>query len=249
MDKLYINLELKANRFRQENGLSLTEAIRLKSVLHKNRILTVFLPLSSSFSGMAVKIYKEKEAKRFMLINSNMTIGRQHFTICHELYHLYFQENFTSEKTGSIPFNKSGDPEEYNADVFASYLLIPTHGLLQLIPDAERRKNKISLSTILSVEQYFSCSRSALLYRLWRMELLDKDRFDHFSADKIKNALLHGYSVDLYQPGNNGVVIGDYGSLARELYEKGIVSESSYFSLLEDIGINLSDFDHRVDNE
>jgi len=249
MDKFYINLELKANRFRQDNGLSLTEAIRLKSVLHKNRILTAFLPLSSGFSGMAVKISEEPDAKRFMLINSNMTLGRQHFTICHEIYHLYFQENFTSERTGNLTFDKSGDPEEYNADVFASYLLLPTHGILQLIPDAERRKNKITLSTILSIEQYFSCSRSALLYRLWKLELLDKDRKDHFSADIIKNALLHGYSMDLYQPGNEGVVISDYGSIARDLYEKGIVSESSYFSLLEDIGVDLTDFDHRVDNE
>lgn len=249
MDKLYINLELQANRFRQDNGLSQTEAIRLKSVLHKNRILTAFLPLSPGFSGMAVKIDGGSDTKRFMLINSNMTLGRQHFTICHELYHLYFQENFTSERTGIISFNKSGDPEEYKADVFASYLLLPTHGLLQLIPDAERRKNKITLGTILSIEQYFSCSRSALLYRLWRMELLDKDRFDNFSVNKIKNALLHGYPMDLYQPGNEGDVISDYGTLARELYEKGIVSESSYFSLLEDIGVDLSDFDHQVDNE
>lgn len=249
MDNLDVNLELKANDFRQQNGLNPTEAIRLKSVLLKSKVLTVFLPLQADFSGMAVKSGGVNEVKRFMLINSNHTIGRQHFTICHELYHLYIQENFKSEKTGIISFEKVGDPEEFKANVFASYLLLPTNGVLQIIPEPERRKNKITLKTILSIEQYYSCSRNALLNRLLRMGLIDKNTLFYFSSDKIKNALLYGYTIDLYQPGNDGDVIGDYGTLARELFDKGMVSESSYFSLLEDLGIDLSDFDNQTDNE
>ncbi len=249
MDNLDLNLELKATNFRQQNGLNPTEAIRLKSVLLKNNILTLFLPLNSDFSGMAVKVEGEQALKRFMLINSSHTIGRQHFTICHELYHLYIQENFRSEKTGNLYFDKKGDPEEYKANIFASFLLLPTNGILQMIPEPERRKNKISLKTILSIEQYYSCSRIALLNRLLRINLIDQITFTQFSHDIIKNALLYGYSIDLYKTGNEGDVIGDYGTLARGLFDKGVVSESSYFSLLEDLGIDLSDFDNITDNE
>ena len=60
MDSFEVDLELKANEFRQQNGLNPTEAIRLKSMLLKNNILSVFLPLNPDFSGMAVKINGEK---------------------------------------------------------------------------------------------------------------------------------------------------------------------------------------------
>lgn len=249
MDNQIINLELQANDFRQQNGLNLTEAIRIKSLLQKLNILTVYLPLSNDFSGMAVKIVSSENTKRFLLINCNHTIGRQHFTICHELYHLYYQNDFKSEKSNAGTFNKSGDPEEYNADIFASYLLLPTNGVLHLIPENERLRNKITLRTILAIEHYYSCSRNALLNRLYNMKLIDRDTITENKKDVIKYATLYGYNTDLYQPGNGGMVIGDYGSLARELFDQGIVSESSYFTLLEDLGIDLSQLEHLNNNE
>ncbi|HBE42280.1 MAG TPA: transcriptional regulator [Bacteroidales bacterium] len=249
MNNQFINLELQANDFRQQNGLNLTEAIRIKSLVQKLNILTVFLPLGNDFSGMAVKLDSAEDPKRFLLINCNHTIGRQHFTICHELYHLYYQIDFKSEKSNAGTFNKNGDPGEYRADIFASFLLIPTNGVLQLIPENERKKNRITLKTILSIEHYYSCSRIALLNRLFNMKLIDSEVILEHKKDIIKYATLYGYNTDLYQPGNNDMVIGDYGSLARELFDRGIVSESSYFTLLEDLGIDLSQLDHLHNNE
>lgn len=249
MDKRERRLEQFAAEFRRINGLNATEAIRLKSLLLKNNILTVFLPLTGDISGMAVKTNGNGEAKFFILVNSNHTIGRQHFTICHELYHLYYQENFTAEKSHAGKFDKKGDPEEYDADVFASYLLLPEDGIYNMVPEKEWAKNKITLPTILKIEHYYSCSRSALLNRLLKMSIIDMNKHHEFNQDKIKNALLHGFNEDLYMPGNEGQIIGNYGNMAKELYDKGIVSESAYFSLLEDIGIDLSDFDEKEDYE
>jgi Zn-dependent peptidase ImmA (M78 family) len=249
MNKYDFTAEKQANDFRQKNGFNLTEAIRIKSILQKNNILTVFLPLASDFSGMAVKIGESEKTKRFLLVNSSHTLGRQHFTICHELYHLYYQSNFTSSKNNVGAFNKNGDPEEYKADLFASFLLLPTAGISQIIPEPEFSKNKITLKTILAIEHYYSCSRSALLNRLKHMGLIDNELMESFSINKIKNAVLYGYNKDLYLPGNSGVVIGDYGTIARDLFEKGIVSESAYFSLLEDLGFDLSELDNKTDNE
>jgi len=249
MDNQLVNLELHASDFRQRNGLNLTEAIRIKSLLQKLNILSVYLPLGKDFSGMAVKLSSAENDKRFLLINCNHTVGRQHFTMCHELYHLYYQVDFKSEKSNAGTFNKSGDPEEYRADIFASFLLLPTNGVLQLIPESERAKNKITLKTILSIEHYYSCSRNALLNRLLNMKLIDREAFLVYNKDIIKQATLYGFNTDLYQPGNEGMVIGDYGSLARELFDLGIVSESSYFTLLEDLGIDLTQLDRLSTNE
>ena len=249
MDNLEVNLGLLAVEFRAKNGLNSTESIHITSLLQKNNIVTIFLPLSTDFSGMAVLIPDKNESKRFILINSNHTIGRQHFTICHELYHLYYQKNFVSEKSHAGAFNKKGDIEEYKADIFASNLLLPTNGVLQMIPEAERNKNKITLKTILTIEHYYSCSRSALLNKLLTLKYIDKELLAQHSVDKTKNAMLYGYNTDLYKPGNEGMVIGNYGTIAHELFDKGIVSESSYFSLLEDIGVDLSELDNQTDNE
>ena len=81
------------------------------------------------------------------------------------------------------------------------------------------------------------------------MKLIDREAILEHKKDIIKYATLYGYNTDLYQPGNEGMVIGDYGSLARELFDQGIVSESSYFTLLEDLGIDLSQLDHLNNNE
>ena len=249
MSNIDINLEVNANEFRQFIGLNTSEAIHIRSILIKNNILTVFLPLSNDFSGMAIKLEENKNTKRFILVNSNHTIGRQHFTICHELYHLYIQKKFVSEKCSVGNFDRRWGAEEYYADMFASYFILPFNGLMQMIPESERIKNKITLKTILKIEHFFNCSRSALLNRLMNLKLIDKTIFEEHKVNIIKNALLYGYDSYLYKPGNENVVIGDYGDFARDLFDKGIVSESSYFSLLEDIGIDLSEYDNNTDNE
>ena len=153
MSKRLQELEYFAQKFRDANSLSEKEPIRIKSILQKNNILTVYKPLSSGLSGMSIKIKSETKkgeiddnSIRFILVNSKHSIGKQHFTICHELYHLYFQEKFSSSISFAGKFDKKGNPEEYDADLFAAYLLLPKWGIWELIPEDERVKNKISIA-------------------------------------------------------------------------------------------------------
>ncbi len=240
MSKRNLNLEWMAQNFRSENELSPNEPLQVKGLLQKNNIFTVYRPLSSGFSGMSFKIDVNGNCRRFMLVNCEHSIGKQHFTICHEIYHLFFQDNFKSAISCAGKFDKHGDPEEYNADMFAGYLLLPPMGLWQMIPEKEKGKNKITLATLLAIEHYYACSRSALLHRLLHFDLID-EKFKTEHAVNIKsNALKLGYSIDLYEKGNNNCVIGDYGKLAFDAWDKGIVSESTYYTLLEDLGVDIS---------
>ncbi len=241
-----IVLEKQARDFRAKNGFNQIEAINLNSFLLKNNVLTVFSELGTDFSGFSLKIVYKNDEKRFMLINSSHSLGRQHFTICHEIYHLFIQNDFNSEMSVS---NKKGNVEEINADTFASYLLLPTDGVINLIPNNELEKGSVSLNTILMIENYFSCSRQALLNRLENLGYIDDKLKKEFSADVRKNALLHGYNTTLYEKGNSGIVLGDYGIIAKTLFDKGLVSESSYYSLLEDIGIDISNLEELTENE
>jgi Zn-dependent peptidase ImmA (M78 family) len=231
-----LEIEKKAFAFRQQNGLSSAEPIRLKSLLLKNNVLTLFKPLSGSFSGMAIKI---GDQNRFMLVNCEQNIDKQHFTIGHELYHLYIQENFTAQKCTAGAFDGSKDPEEYRADLFAAFLLLPEEGIKQMIPDEElKRGANISLQTILKIEHFYSVSRRALLYRLLNLEFITSAIYEEFTVGIKKGAAQNGYATNLYEWGNANEVIGDYGVLANNLLEADKISESHYLELMGAIGFN-----------
>lgn len=244
----YKRFELLAQDFRQKNGISYTEPLKLKSLLQKTNVLTIYKPLSSKFSGMSIRIDTPENIFRFMLVNSEHPVGKQHFTICHEFYHLYYQKDFKAAVSNAGSFNKKGNPEEYNADIFASYLLLPEDGIWEMIPEEERQKNKITIGTVLSIEQYYGSSHTALLFRLLNMGLIDNKIKEEYSFGIMALARKFGYGIALYEKDNDNVVIGNYGKLAHKAWEEGIVSESAYFGLLKDLGVDLSKFDEDQPN-
>ena len=223
-----------AIEFRSELGYGNTDALNFNSLFIKLDIIAVFKRLTNSFSGMAIKT----DLKNFVLINSDHSIGRQHFSICHELFHLYKDETFAPHHSFAGHFNKR-KINEYYADIFASYFLLPDDGVLNLIPDDQLEKNKIQIETVLKIEHYFGCSRSALLYRLKELKIIGADLYDQYNQSIKRVAKLYGYTSELYEPGNDGKVIGNYGTIAKFLFDKEKISEGHYYSLMKDIGIDI----------
>jgi Zn-dependent peptidase ImmA (M78 family) len=236
-----MNFKLKkeAIEFRAELGFGETDSINLKSLFIKLDLIAIFKSIPDDISGMAVKTSR----KNFILINANHSIGRQNFSICHELFHLYKQESFSLHHCKAGSFDKDHQTE-WMSDVFASYFLIPDGGVLHLIPEDEvSKRDRISIETILKIENYFGCSRSALLYRLKEMQIITSNKYDEFNQSIKKTAKEYGYSTELYEPGNEGLIIGNYGVLAKQLFDKEKISEGHYYSLLNDIGIDLLNSD------
>lgn len=119
----------QVSRFRQFAGLSDTEAVNLKSLLLKLNVLTLYRPLSESFSGMSL----QGNGKRFMLINSSQPICRQHFTIAHELYQLFMEENPMPHKC-----QENGKKIVLDADVIIHFIKGGLFSLLlEIFPDYE----------------------------------------------------------------------------------------------------------------
>lgn len=222
--------------FRNRYGYNVTEPINFISLLNRLDILAIFKPLSEDFSGISIKI----DNNRFMMVNCDHSLGRQNFTIAHELYHLYFDKSFEPHKcqTGLFPKNKPG---ERIADNFAAQLLLPEEGLLQLIPENELEKDKIQLSTILKLEQTYGSSRLALLNQLGKMELTSKGFAEKYQTSVKTIARQHGYSIDLYEPTAEKAILGTYGSLATKLFEKEQISESHYLELMMSIGVDVNE--------
>jgi Zn-dependent peptidase ImmA (M78 family) len=221
--------------FRAKYQLGEAVKIDFESLLLKLNVVTVFLDMSMDFSGMSLKLNDNK----FMLVNSAQNIGRQNFTIGHELYHLFIQANFESHKCQIELFQKKTG-SEYVADSFSANLLMPRAGLLELIPENELKKDRITLRTILYIENYFKVSRLALLIRLKSFDLISENLLNSLNKEIIKSATEYGYGDDLYKPGNLGKVIGNYGSLAKELFNGDKISESHYYELMKAIELKQS---------
>lgn len=236
--KLHQQLEQKANAFRQKANFNTTEPIPLESLLLQLNVITSFRAMSEKLSGMAIKLQDDKEIYRLMLVNSEHNVGRQNFTICHELYHLFIQENFTSQFCSTGIFDVK-DIEEYKADIFASFLLMPTFGIESQIPENEKELDLISLATIIKIEQYYQCSRLALLYRLKSLSYITQEKLERYRLRVKEGAYQHGYDTDLYGKDREGLHIGDYGAITNALFDDEHISEGHFAELMSVIGVNV----------
>lgn len=228
-------LEARANKFRNDSGIESDTAIDFEKLLPSLNVLTMFKPMGDDFSGMALKTYNSM----FVLINTNQLLGRQRFSIGHELYHLFVQPSFSFELSKAGRFDKR-DKEEYNADIFSSYLLMPESGIIKQIPEDELAwGSSLSLATIIKLEQYFGVSRRALLVRLDKIGLIKFKDYEDYLTGVRKSALEFGYSTDLYTANKETRVIGDYGIMAKQLFDAEKISESHYYALMLDIFVDV----------
>lgn len=216
--------ELLAQLFRTKAGMSLTEPVNVKTILRRFRILTMYRPLSENSYGISIKT----DGAMFMMINSNSTRGRQHFTIAHELYHLFYDENPEPHVCCGVAAGVEKD-----ANLFASALLMPREGVLQEISEQEVRQHKVDMATVLRIEQLFGVSRKSLLVRLRDMGVISEMALQELSTISAREtARAYGYDTSLYESGNEGVVIGDFGEKAKRLFDEGRISEGHYVELL-----------------
>ena len=242
MSKITLDIaENLALKMRMQLQMSMTEPVNIKTVLRLLGILTLYRPLSDTLYGLSVKSADNRF--RFILVNCNSTRGRQHFTVAHELYHLYYDpaphSHFCTEGVQ--------DESERAANMFARAFLMPKSGILKSISDDELASGMISMTTVLGLEALYGVSHMAMLIRLKELKLISSQTFDKYLAVRIiREAELRGFNVDLYKNGNEGLVIGDFGAKARELFEKDIISEGHYWELLNKIGYGSGEGENSV---
>ena len=224
-------IEQLALKMRAQAGLNPFEPIHTKTLLRKLGVMVIYRPLSEKACGLSMR--SADGSGKFMLINSNNSRGRQHFTICHELFHLFYDEEPKPHICGTPWMER--EPAEINANAFASALLLPQAGVLESIPSEEIMNRRITTATMLRVEQLFGVSHQSLCYCLRHLRLLTEEELQtHLEESKVIQdiATEYGYDLSLYQPGNEGVVIGDFGEKARLLFEQERISEGHYVELL-----------------
>lgn len=164
-----------------------------------------------------------------------MSLGRQRFSLAHELYHYYYDKQMSSSICSTDI--GTGDKIERLADVFASFLLVPPRSLYEKIEITKGFSKKIDVADIISLEQYYGVSRQAMLYRLIEDKEITYDEANTMKSNVISTASRLGYDTGLYKstPQENQMqTLGYYIKKAEYLLDKEIISNGKYEELLLD---------------
>lgn len=211
--------------FRHRIGVSDEAPINLKDCFLKLNILVLFKDMTDNVKGMSVK--DTETGLSAILINSKLSVGKQHETIAHELFHVLYDESIGSE---------SAKVESY-ANEFASYLLLPKAGLDQYKVDLAVNDDNVVLQTLLIIENRYRISRELLLRRIENDHLCDDAIIERIKyVDVEESAESKGYSRKLYQANNKNLLISDYENLAKNLLDNNKISEGHYTELINLIG-------------
>jgi len=229
IDKL--DICTKALSLRKKLGVDVNSPIDILSLLQSiSKLTLIFYPMGENLSGMCIR----RDNNPVIAINSSMSIGRQRFSMAHELYHLYFDENKHSPVCAINIGN--GNEIEKSSDQFASYFLMPPLSLSENINRIKKlSSDKLRIKEIVKLEQYFGVSRQSLLYRLYKDKSLTFEETNKYRLGVIKSAINLGYDDTLYKPLPKNKQFRTYGYFiqqAEKLLKNDIISNSKYEELL-----------------
>jgi len=137
--------------------------------------------------------YNHPRAGFCIVVNSQMTLGRQVFTLAHELGHAYFHSQ-NADVVVSMPGSDHG-PERF-ADAFAGEFLVPGDELRRVSGEFAPFDGLASPAVVVHLQRHFAVSFATLRVRLLQERLISQDQYDalgNTSPSRLAQAL--GYLV------------------------------------------------------
>ena len=137
--------------------------------------------------------YNHPEAGFCIAVNSQMTLGRQVFTLAHELAHAYFHS-----QTADVVVSMTGEnhARERFADAFAGEFLVPGDELRRVVGELEPFNEVANPSLVVHLQRHFGVSFATIRVRLLQEKLISRSDYDALaeaSPSRLARAL--GYSV------------------------------------------------------
>lgn len=230
--KLPMSILELVNDFRKRIGVDEGSPISVKDVLTKLHIFTVYRDMSLGVRGMSLK---KSENQMGILVNSNLPLGKQHETIAHELYHLFYDSN----PQAHIYHNQDESESERAATAFAQQLLLPDVGIQAYVADTNMSSKEEVLRLVLVLENRYRVSRELVVSYLIEHDLCNEETISFIKNDDCRaSSEKFGYGSKLYEPGNTNQVIGDYEEMAKKLLDSGSISIGHYNELITQLKEN-----------
>ena len=224
-------IEAVALKARKEIGLSLglNETLLRKNLEDKGYFL-FYYPFGES--GISGALFSSVHA-RILVVNSSKSIGRQNFTVAHELGHIYLHN---TDSLVEISGDESSTKER-EADNFASMFLMPANDVSSMIQT--NGGIEFDAVEVMEISQIFRMSYKATLKRL--TEVFGRKAIPLTLWDKKPLQLAEMLNMDkrLYEPsGEKYWSNTKYVSTAFKALERERISFSRFLELMKDIGLN-----------
>lgn len=137
--------------------------------------------------------YNHPEAGFCIVVNSEMTLGRQVFTLAHELAHAYFHSQHTNVVL-SMPGADHG--RERFADAFAGELLVPGDELRRAVGELAALDDLAEPSVVVHLQRHFGVSFATLRVRLLQERLISRSDYEALGeTSPSRLAMALGYRV------------------------------------------------------
>ena len=152
------------------------------------------LPLGADLGAApAGFFYNHPEAGFCIVVNSEMTLGRQVFTVAHELAHAYFHSQH-ADVVVSMPGEDHG--RERFADAFAGELLVPGDELRRAVSELAAFDDLTEPSVVVHLQRHFGVSFATLRVRLLQERLISRSDYDALGeTSPSRLAVALGYRV------------------------------------------------------
>lgn len=226
---------IKAATLRKKLGEDSDSPIDIFALAQEIEGLTlVFYPMGDSISGMCIK--GTATNVRVIAVNSAMTLGRQRYSLAHELYHLFYDEQMSSVCAKKIA---GATGVEREADSFASYFLMPPASL-QIKVDTLKscnEDNRLTVRDVVRLVQYFGVSHQAMLIRLKEDGHLSVTEYENMQDGVKRIAERMGFPTTLYMPTPEDRQYATYGNYLEQVekaFEENLISSGKYDELLLD---------------
>lgn len=224
---MILDSEVLAGMLRYEWGLDAHAPVNIRSFAFNINNLTVFwFPMGDEISGCCCKTDEDN----VIFINTDKSLGRQNFTLAHEIYHLLYENSGDFIVCGFNNHTQS----EIEADEFAAHLLMPNSAMFWF-----RNYHKLenwTLEDIIRCEQYFQVSHLSMLYRLYNLGWINKDEFLSFRDGIIQEASKMGFDTLLYKPSSKDEKYNSAGELIQlteRMFDKNRISRGKRKEILQ----------------
>lgn len=231
--------KIRANEIREKLGFYKEPVTNIFNLIESLDILLTKKSLDNSDISAYFLHYKDDY---LFFINSSHTLGRQHFSAAHELYHYYFDKELNGTICDTFKFKNQRNESETLADYFAVHFLMPEDGIFKffnIVGDQE-----ITVNKIIKAQNYFKVSFKAMLVRLKVLGLIDEKQYDGLSNIHLTSTFVKlGYSRELIKPTNDTYIPQNYLEVLSDNYEEEKITKNAYKEYLADAGLSIKDLE------
>lgn len=144
----------------------------VRNALKKKNYLIFEIPFADEEIGA---LSYKGDAQGYIIINSSLPKVNANFAICHEAYHVFYQENEFHSKAefGNEAYYEH--EQEFAANLFAGMLMMPESGF-RIMYDVFKKESKgREKDTILRLMNYYQAPYMAVLIRCYELDLPESD--------------------------------------------------------------------------